>query len=234
MPLAFWLMGAGRIITVDLNPYLKSEILAEDLRYMRENRPEIETMFGYLLDEDRLARLLDLPNVPLERVLAECCIEYVAPGDAANTGIPADSVDYHVSYTTFEHIPPDVISAILQEGSRIVRYAGLFVHCIDYSDHFAHSDNSISFVNFLQYSDAAWAAYSGNRYMYQNRLRHDDYLRLFQGAGHRLVKVETKIDRRSHELLTSGALQVNRKFQGKSVDTLATIDALIVSQQMAH
>jgi hypothetical protein len=234
VPLALWLMGARRIITVDLNPYLKPEIVAEGLRYMRANRPEIEAMFGSLLDKDRLAHLLDRPDPPLEQFLADCCIDYVAPGDAASTGLAADSIDYHVSYTTFEHIPSDVLSAILREGSRIVRPDGLFLHCIDYSDHFAHSDNSISPVNFLQYSDAKWRAYSGNRYMYQNRLRHDDYVRLFQDAGHRLVKIETEVDQRSHALLSSGALQVDRKFQSKPVDTLATANALIVSQRMVQ
>jgi hypothetical protein len=234
MPLALWLMGAGRIVTVDLNPYLKPEIVAEGLRYIRENRPEIEAMFGSSLNEGRLARLLNRSDVPVEQLLAECCIEYVAPGNAASTRLPADSIDYHISYTTFEHIPPDVLSAILREGSRIMRPDGLFLHCIDYSDHFAHSDDSISLVNFLQYSDAAWQAYSGNRYMYQNRLRHDDCVRLFQGAGHRLVKIETEIDRHSHALLSSGALRVDKKFHGKPIDTLATINALIVSRKAAN
>jgi SAM-dependent methyltransferase len=234
MPLAFWLMGARQIITVDLNPYLKAEIVAESLRYMRENRPEIEAMFGSLLDRDRLAYLLGQTDRPLRQLLADWCIEYVAPGDATRTSLPADSIDYHVSYTTFEHIPLDVLSAILREGSRIVRPDGLFLHCIDYSDHFAHSDDSISLVNFLRYSDAEWHRLSGNRYMYQNRMRHDEYVRLFQSAGHRLVKTETEIDPRSHALLSSGALRVDGKFHGKPVDTLAIINALIVSQTAAH
>jgi SAM-dependent methyltransferase len=234
LPLALWLMGAGRIITVDLNPYMKAEIVAEGLRYMCEHRPEIEALFGSLLDHDRLADLLEQPDLPLEQLLAKCCIDYVAPGDAARTDLPADSIDYHVSYTTFEHIPPDVLSAILREGARIVRPDGLFLHCIDYSDHFAHADESISYVNFLQYSDTEWRAYADNRYMYQNRLRHDDYVRLFQGAGHRLVKTETEIDPRSQAQLSSGALCVDRRFEGKPVDTLATINALIASQRVRH
>jgi SAM-dependent methyltransferase len=234
LPLALWLMGARRIITVDLNPYMKAEIVAEGLRYMRENQSEIERMFGSLLDQERFARLLERPDLPLPQFLAECCIDYVAPADAASTGLPADSVDYHVSYTTFEHIPPDVLSAILREGARIVRPDGLFLHRIDYSDHFAHSDDRISYVNFLQYSDTVWQAYAGNRYMYQNRLRHDDFLRLFEGAGHRVVTTEIKVDPRSQRLLSSGALRVNRKFHAKPVDTLATINALIVSQRLTR
>ena len=51
---------------------------------------------------------------------------------------------------------------------------------VDYSDHFSHSDQTISSINFLRYSDDEWQRYAGNRYMYMNRLRHDDVLALFR------------------------------------------------------
>lgn len=233
MPIAFWLMGADRVISIDLNPYLKSEIVAEDLRYIRDNQPEIQAVFGALLDNVRFARLLEFAEgsrIDTEQLLRDCSIEYIAPGDAADTRLPAQSVDYHVSFNTFEHIPQNVLSAILREGSRIIRQNGLFLHSIDYSDHFAHTDQSISYVNFLQYSDVAWASYSGNRYMFHNRLRHDDFINLFQQAGHQLMKVETKIDRRSQELLSRGDLLLDAKFQGRPIETLATSSAVIISQ----
>lgn len=33
VPLAYWLMGAEGTISIDLNPYLKEELIAESLRY---------------------------------------------------------------------------------------------------------------------------------------------------------------------------------------------------------
>ena len=76
--------------------------------------------------------------------------------DASKLQLPANSIDYQISYNVFEHIPPDVIVSILKEGNRLVRDNGLFVHRIDFTDHFAHSDKSITFVNFLQYNDHEW------------------------------------------------------------------------------
>lgn len=236
-PLALWLMGAGRIVTVDLNRYMKAEIVAENLRYMREHRAEIEALFGPLLDRGRFARLLALSEQPgplLPRLLEACAIRYCAPCDAANTDLPAESVDYHLSVNTFEHIPPEALRAILKEGARIIRPEGLFLHGVDYSDHFAHTDASISYVNFLQYSDAAWDAYAGNRYMYHNRLRHDDCLGIFEAAGHDLVKVEPRIDRRSHDLLARAAIGIDGRFRDKALDVLATSSALIISRKAVH
>ncbi|MFM6005613.1 MAG: methyltransferase domain-containing protein, partial [Sphaerospermopsis kisseleviana] len=83
-------------------------------------------------------------------------VDYIAPGDASELSIPSNSIDFHTSYTVFEHIPPDIIKAIIKEGKRVLKSNGLFVHKIDYSDHFSHSDKSISAINFLQFSDSEW------------------------------------------------------------------------------
>ena len=34
-PLAFWLLGAEKVVTVDLNPYLKEELVKNDLDYIQ-------------------------------------------------------------------------------------------------------------------------------------------------------------------------------------------------------
>jgi hypothetical protein len=64
-----------------------------------------------------------------------------------------------------------------------VRAGGLFVHFIDHSDHFSHSDATISPINFLKHCESDWQGYAGNRYMYMNRLRHDDMIELIRESG---------------------------------------------------
>lgn len=64
---------------------------------------------------------------------------------------------------------------------------GITTHSIDYSDHFARSDASLSRLNFLRYSDAEWRRFS-SRKQYVNRLRHSDYLRMFREAGFKIVE----------------------------------------------
>jgi len=233
-PLAFWLMGAEKTITIDLNPYMKQELLVDSLRYISRNQDQIRELFGDLLDTHRLDQLgtcFSDSRFDLPRFLDLCRIDYIAPGDATATGLPDHSIDVHTSYTVFEHVPLGVLRSILEEGNRIVKDQGLFVHRIDYSDHFSHADRSISAINFLQYSDATWERYAGNRYMYMNRLRHDDYLQLFQSVGHRLLGVQPDIRPGLRELLRQGTLVLDARFQSKPEEVLATTAAWIISQQ---
>jgi hypothetical protein len=227
-------MGAGKTITIDLNPYLKAELVCECLQYMADNESQIRQLFGAELIERNLVELLALPRTcdfDLRAFLALCNIEYIAPGDAARTGLPCDSVDYFTSYTVFEHIPPPVLKGIVEEGNRITRFNGLFVHKIDYSDHFSHSDRSISPINFLQYSDSEWEKYAGNRYMYMNRMRHDDYLCLFESLGQCIVATEPDIDEHSIDLLKRGIIKVDKRFQDFSNDALGITDSWIISRK---
>lgn len=108
---------------------------------------------------------------------------------------------------------------------------GLFIHRIDYSDHFSHSDSNISAINFLQYGDNEWEGYAGNRYMYMNRLRHDDFINLFQSVRHRIVEAQTDIDQRSRELLRSGNLDLNERFSSNPNEILAITGSSIITQK---
>jgi hypothetical protein len=231
LPLSLWLLGAERVVTVDLNPYLKEELVREDVRQIRAQRDEIASLFGAEVDLVRLDRIAALAdNFRLDALLEACSIRYIAPGDAAKTDLADGSIDFHVSYEVLEHIPESVLRAILEEGSRIVARDGLFLHKVDFSDHFSHSDASISKVNFLKYGDRAFAALAGNRYMYMNRLRVDDFLRLYADSGHRVLEVVPEVDRGVADLVGRGGMRLAERFRGKSIDALATMNAWIVSK----
>lgn len=180
-PLAYWLMGAGRVVTIDLNRYVHAELIDEQLEHIRQHRSEIEAMFGSLLHRDRLDALRDHRDVLR-------AIEYVAPGDAARTGLAAGEVAMHTSFTVFEHIPRNVLGAILSEAGRVLAPDGLLVHRIDYTDHFAHSDSSIPLLHFLRFDEREWRRYAANRFMYMNRMRHPEFVELL--AGHQVLAEE--------------------------------------------
>lgn len=233
IPIAYWLMGAAGTTTIDLNPYMKAELTREVLGYMAENAAKIEEIFGPLLRRDRFEELLrfrERPTFSLADLLALCKIHYIAPGDAAKTGLEDSSIDFHTSRAVFEHIPPEILKEILQEGNRIVRPDGMFVHRIDYSDHFSHSDKSISVVNFLQFSDDEWDKLAGNRYMYMNRLRHDDFLSIFQSSGHQILACAPDVDDLALQLLQSGEFRLDERFKDKPTDILAISAAWFVSR----
>lgn len=233
VPLVYWLLGADRTITVDLNPYVKIELVRECLMFVRKNLSLVREKLGGYHDETRLGQLVELAghkNLSLQRFLETSSIEYLSPGDAAKSGLPDRSIDFHSSFNVFEHIPGDVLASILKEGNRIVRDGGAFIHRIDYGDHFADTDSTISRINFLQYSDSQWARYSGNRYMYTNRLRHDDFMALFGDAGHQIIQADVDLDPTSFQLVKTGRLRLNQRFEGKSFEVLATTGAWIVSK----
>ena len=238
VPIAYWLMGAEKTITIDLNPYLKSELVEENLKYIYENKVEIQNLFGSLLIKERFDKLQQVTSrgsrFSVSEILDLCKVDYIAPGDAADTRIPEQSIDFHTSYTVFEHIPLAGLERILKEGNRIIKKNGLFVHHIDYSDHFSHSDQNISAINFLQYSDNEWNRFAGNRYMYMNRLRHDDFINLFESVGHQIIVDQPYTDKRSQRLMRNGSLQLNKRFKSKSVDVLTITEAWIISSKNSY
>lgn len=230
-PLAYWLMGAKRVVTIDLNPYLKEELTKECLQYIASHTQEMQVLFGPRLNRSRFEALLDLQrqaDFDLQNLLDLCHIFYIAPGDATRTSLEPAAIDFHTSFNVFEHIPRDVLLAILTEGNRIISSTGLFVHRVDYSDHFSHSDMRISPINFLQYSDAQWNRYAGNRYMYMNRLRHDDFLALFESVRHVILAAEPTVDAPSLQMLRDGRLTVDARFGDKANEVLATTESWIV------
>jgi SAM-dependent methyltransferase len=234
VPLAYWLMGAESTITIDINPYLKEELITECLHYMSDNEEDILKLFGPLIDADRFIFLLDFvkkSNFSANELLDLCQIKYITPGDATKTRLPDESIDFHTSYTVFEHIPKEILTEILREGNRIIRENGLFVHRIDYSDHFSHSDKNISAINFLQYGDDDWEKYAGNKFMYMNRMRHDDYIMVFESVGHRILESQPDIDQHVQEILRSGKLNLNEKFSSKSENVLAIIGSWMITQK---
>lgn len=116
-------------------------------------------------------------------------IEYRAPYDAASTDFDDKSLDACISTNTLEHIPKESIISIFSELYRTLKDNGIVSARIDYSDHYAHSDKTISLFNFLKFDENAWKRYNHNCH-YQNRLRHYDYLKIFSKCGFVVMEEE--------------------------------------------
>jgi SAM-dependent methyltransferase len=223
LPTALWLAGADRIITVDLNPYLSLRLVSEVRGYLRNNTEQVASIFrgpDPALFHERLKILTgrELADSDLLRAMS---IEYMSPADAADLPLADNSIDLHVSHTVLEHIPHDVLAAILAEARRVLRPSGLLIHNVDPSDHFSHDDASISRINFLRFSENEWDKWAGNQFMYHNRLRASDYMRLFDDAGVTILKDERQVDERSRAELEAG-FPVDQRFRGLSHEELAT------------
>jgi SAM-dependent methyltransferase len=222
VPIGFFLCGAEKVITVDLNRRLDWGILKKSLVWMAENRDEI---YGYYdgvvkktIFDERMDLIDSLKEMP-EKFLSEANIQYLAPADAADTDLLDASVNYHISTTVFEHIPGEDIRRILEEAKRILKKDGIAIHFIDLSDHFQHCDKSITSINFLRYSEKEWDKVAGNEFAYCNRLRVSDYLALFKEVGFDVCRKEVVVDDEARESMVDGFM-VDEVFHGYSVDEL--------------
>jgi SAM-dependent methyltransferase len=231
LPLSLWLCGASEVTTVDLNDYLKEALVLNDVEYIGRHEEEVRRLFSDVPQsrffEERLQRLLAGVS-SLSELLALTNIRYLAPADAGCLPLPANSIDYHVSYTVLEHIPSAVLKRIIVEGCRLLKPGGLFVHHIDFSDHFAHSDGNISSVNFLQFSEREWQDLAGNRYMFHNRLRVDEFRDLLAELALDVMALDSRVDHCATDLLENG-FPLNERFRSKDSRTNAAQDAWVVA-----
>ena len=189
---------------------------------MAKNRDEIcgyyEGVAEKAVFDERMNLIERLKEMP-EKFLSEANIQYLAPVDAADIGLPDASVDYHISTTVFEHIPGEDIERILKEAKRILKKDGVAIHFIDLSDHFQHQDKSITGINFLRYSEKEWERIAGNEFAYCNRLRVSDYLALFEETGFDVCRNEAVVDDEARESTGKGFM-IDGRFRDYSVDDL--------------
>jgi hypothetical protein len=232
MPIACWLAGGRSMHTVDLNPLLREERVVADVRVILSRGDEVCELMRRLSPATsvraRLSRLGEAAG-SFQAIMGVLDVTYNAPGDARRLPLPDGSIDLYVSSNVFEHIPPADLERILREGYRVLRPGGALVHSIDMSDHFAHTDPKLSPINFLKYSDRVWSLIAGNRLMYQNRLRVDDYEALAKGA---VPQADIAIrpsppDKRSLEVLRAG-FPVNARFRRKADAVNATLAATLI------
>lgn len=145
-------------------------------------------------------------------------ISYVAPVDAGNTGLPDGSVDIITTTSVLEHVPFDQLRPILAECRRLMHERSVMNHVIDYSDHYAHSDASITQYNFLGFDESEWRRFNPAIH-YQNRARHGEYRALFLEAGFRVVDEHVEQPGDAARQLASVALA--GRFRSMSTDALA-------------
>jgi SAM-dependent methyltransferase len=178
IPLSFYSLGVEHQILVDIRRLASPDLINDTIRKLQRSPPDVPLRRrpGTLLSMATLAQTLR----------SQYGIDYRAPSDAQNTALPPKSIDCVTSTNTLEHIPPHEIEKILTECHRILRDDGHLSMQIDYQDHYSYFDHGISAYNFLRYSESAWSWFSPSLH-YQNRLRHSDYLLLFEGAGFKVV-----------------------------------------------
>lgn len=239
LPIIMWLMGAERVLSVDLAVRIDPSYMASDIEYYRANRQRLVTRLLRAGGEGaeisaRLERLLALNTASreelVEQILALSNITYLAPADAGQLGdIAAGSFDMHLSHNVLEHAPPENMRLILRTAVRLLKPDGICVHQIDHTDHSDPVDRTIAKVNFLRYDDEQWSRYTDGWAPYVNRLRASEYLPIFEDCGLDVLEIQNTIDDGCVNLIKTGALPLAEKFRSMATTDLATTGSIIVA-----
>ena len=137
---------------------------------------------------EQIAHILKLPKKEKVKNLQDLKnfykIEYMAPCDLKKI---KSRFDMCVSTTALEHFKVSDLKVYLSDLKNTLVPNGLVSSVIDYSDHYSHTDSDISNLNYLSYSKKEWEKYN-NPYLFQNRLRHQDYKKLFESEGYKIIE----------------------------------------------
>lgn len=212
IPLLFHLAGARRLILTDIIKFMDAQTIVRAKSVVR----------GRLRD---VSEALQIPLDKLEHSLqGPFEFDYMVPWNAGRQ--PSSSVDLIISRAAFEHVPVQQMRFFLEHFHRILRQDGAMCHVIDNSDHWQHHDRSLSRLNFLRYEESNWLWRLAQFSNFQNRLRHDDYRRLFREAGFTIVDERAEPDPTA--LTDLPRLPLSTPYRNKHPSDLAVLISLFV------
>lgn len=234
VPIVMLLLGAERIVSVDIVRDLYPRHVASDIKYYRSARPQMAARLlkarGGMAVE-RLDQLLGVvgknDNDLTMQILELCNIAYLAPADGGDLNMLCRDFDIHLSNNALEHAPPESVQRILHTASRLLRPGGVCAHRIDHSDRYAYDDTALSAINFLRFDNPQWNKHI--RLTRVNGLRALEYLPIFKNAGLDILTVNNTVDDECLNLIKSGELPLAQRFSGYQAHDLATLDSLIVA-----
>ena len=211
--------GMNRQMAIDLHPLATGELVNDTCRQLRAvASPYITRHPDHDLGQDFKADLRKHYG-----------IDYRAPADARSVAMPDGSIDLIASTSTFEHIPEAMLREILAESYRLCHEGSIISHEIDYSDHYSHTDKSITPYHFLQFSDRTWDRLYMRHY-YQNRLRHNDIRRLIVEAGFTIVEEKATVPPNADKMMSS--IDLDARFSSfPESDLLATKGHFVARKQ---
>ena len=219
------MLGAKRAYAIDIEPIQNSEIATRALA----------TAAAWLLLEPQ--RVLDRADIAPEDVLANLRgfqLPLLAAGDPAGIcvdrlqhrvesayelSIPDGQADAVFSVSVLEHL--DRPEAALEELHRITRPGGLGNHVIDFSDHRVYSGQVQSPFEFLKVKTNAPLVYASNR------IRCDEFCRLFEKHGFAIEHVETG-GAYTVDLSAEEHAQFEEPFRSMSRENLRKVGARII------
>jgi len=226
LPFLFRIAGCKKVILCDLHRHMDQGLLNATIHQIRAHSDLIASMLDTA--ESRIEEVLPGPGLEHDYslLIRNSGFEYRAPFDLRETDYASHSIDIVFSRSVLEHIPLQVLEPIMMEMHRILKPEGAMVHTIDLSDHWEHSDKSISRINFLKFPGWWWKIIN-SPISYQNRLRLPEYLQLLKKCGFELIKVGACVDKKT--LADTHKMYISNDFKNFTNDELAILVSHIVA-----
>ncbi|NOT42028.1 MAG: class I SAM-dependent methyltransferase [Alphaproteobacteria bacterium] len=229
VPIGLWLCGADRNWTYDITPLLNADRLRATLtKFADAARDNALRALLPAAQPDRVEQL----DVLCKRSAAEDPIALLASigievriQDAQNSGLLPDSVDLFTSTSVLEYIPRPALTALWGEFARIAKPGAVSAHFINLGDQYRHFDRKLSAVNFLRFTERQWRLFN-SPLVPLTRLRHSDYLGLFQTTGWHVIH-----DEKTHAAASAlETIPLAPEFRGYAKDDLLVLTALITAK----
>lgn len=219
IPLTYYALGIDVQLLVDVKPLLKVSLINNAISRFHQHAKELDLPRS--IDPERL-RKEDTPVGLKERF----GIDYLAPLNATNTNLPAESFDFISSTNTLEHVPESRLLSLLEECYRILKSGGIMSCRIDYQDHYAYIDSKISVYNFLQFAKDQWKKW--NPFLqYQNRIRHKEFMNMVRKTNFTIAEV-VAYEPLKEDITLIKQLPLAKEFQSFTAEELAVRWAYVI------
>lgn len=205
IPLLLAMEDIKHVYMTDLTPHMDKVTFKATLEYLRQYFPNAI----YL---KKINRIEDIPA------------SYMTPFDPGK--LPDKSIDYIISRTVLEHIPPEEIINLFSALRPKLTPAGLMLHLIDNSDHLEFNDKSISRINFLTWGKRKHASINFLMKDGENRLRHHEYPALFKSAGFSVLSEKAIIHEVTNEIANS--LKLSSPYSEMTPEQLSALTSIYI------
>lgn len=223
VPIGLFLAGSKTIYTADIKSTVSNkqceDVIRKYLTYFDSGKLE---NFLPTVKEERIEILRNClqKNISRDALYTACNIIFLE-GDITKMNLPETKMHIINSNNTFEHIPAPVLENILRFFHTIIVEDGVMSHFIDMSDHFSHSDTSVSNYNFLKFTKRQWKIID-NSIQPQNRLRINKYRKMLVDTGWEILNEEKTVAQPGR----IAEIQVSKEFSDTSVEDLSVTHVL--------
>jgi len=227
IPLIFHVAGCRTLALVDSQRLLDKRSLIKTSMGLVGCKKQLSDRLGISPDEVR-KKLERPPGSSVDSLLESYNFRYLAPVDFLSNDLPDQSLDIIISRAVLEHVPPAVIKGMFSQAKRLLRPGGKMCHIVDNSDHWEHSDKSLSRLSFLKYSDEQFRFFTKwNPLDYTNRLRHFQYKAMMEEAGFTIDLDDSPVNEKALEDLKT--IPIDSSFKGIPHREMAILTSYLVA-----